>query len=132
MAAATRHFRDGSLLEENGRLANADQLFGFAAECGIKSVLVQLPGHAAEGSLSPGLRQHVNDLWDHAAVNSIHRRYRGLLVVLKRLPNPFSDWSPDQRYGPDDAVSEGALELHRRAAVRVLGSIGLSGARRED
>ena len=37
--AATRHFRDGQLLESEDRLSNADQLFGFAAECAIKAAL---------------------------------------------------------------------------------------------
>jgi hypothetical protein len=38
--AAMRHWQDATLLDESRRLANADQLYGFAAECGLKSALV--------------------------------------------------------------------------------------------
>lgn len=38
--AANRHYRDGNLLMANGRQANAGQLYGFTAECGIKWLLV--------------------------------------------------------------------------------------------
>lgn len=129
--AATRHFRDGALLEESRRVANADQLFGFAAECGIKSALVELPGFVAGGRLSPSYHKHINELWDFVPLQGMQKRYRGLLAVLKGLHQPFADWSTDQRYEPDDVVTDGALERHRSAAKRILGSVGLSGARRE-
>lgn len=38
--AAIRHYNDGELLINNDRQANAGQLYGFAAECGIKWLLV--------------------------------------------------------------------------------------------
>ena len=129
--AATRHFRDAVLLEQNRRLANADQLFGFAAECAIKRALVELPGFLAGGRLAPAYHKHVNHLWDSVQVQGIHKRYPNLLRVLKGLPQPFSDWSTDQRYGPDGLVEGAALKRHRQAAVRILGSVGLSGARAE-
>ena len=104
-AAATRHFRDGALLEESRRIANADQLFGFAAECAIKSALVELPGFLAGSTIAPAYHKHINQLWDFVPLQGIQRRYRGLGVVLKGLPRPFADWSADQRYGPDGVVT---------------------------
>ena len=129
--AATRHFRDGALLEESRRVANADQLFGFAAECAIKSALVELPGFRAGGTLAPAYHKHVNQLWDFVPLQGIQRRYRGLVVVLKGLQKPFADWSTDQRYGPDGVVTGEAMGRHRQAAARVLGSVGLNGSRGE-
>lgn len=130
-AAATRHFQDGALLENGRRISNADQLFGFAAECAIKSALVDLPAFVAGGTLAPPYHKHVNQLWDLACLQGIQKRYPGLVVVLKRLPQPFANWSTDQRYGPDTVVTGEAVTRHHQAAVRVLGSVGLNGVRRE-
>lgn len=131
VAAATRHFRDGALLEDNRRVANADQLFGFAAECAIKSALVSLPGCAGSGVLAQKYREHVDRLWDLAPLQDIQRRHRGLVVVLRGLQRPFGDWSTDQRYAREGAVSGEALSRHRQAAARVLGSVGVGGTRGE-
>ena len=129
--AATRHFRDAALLEENRRVANADQLFGLAAECAIKRALVELPGFLAGGRLLPAYHKHVNHLWDSVQVQGIQRRYPKLVVLLKGLRQPFYDWSADQRYGPDDVVTGEAIDRHRQAAARILGSVGLNGTRAE-
>jgi hypothetical protein len=129
--AATRHFRDAALLEESRRVANADQLFGFAAECAIKQALVDLPGFRAGGTLAPAYHKHVNQLWDLVPLQNIPRRYGGLVVVLKGLRQPFADWSTDQRYGADGVVTGEAMGRHRRAAARILGSVGLNGTRGE-
>ena len=129
--AATRHFRDGALLEKSRRVANADQLFGFAAEGAIKRALVELPGFLAGGRLAPAYHKHVNQLWDCVHLQGIQRRYPRLVVVLKGLPQPFADWSTDQRYGPDGVVTDEAMGRHRQAAARVLGSVGLNGTRGE-
>ena len=129
-AAANRHFRDAALLERSRRFANADQLFGFAAECAIKRALMGLPGFLSGDKLAQAYHKHVDDLWDSVQLQSVQRRYPALVFQLKRR-SPFSDWSTDQRYGPDDAVSAAALERHRSAAKRILGSVGLNGARAE-
>lgn len=126
-AAAARHFRDGRLLEKNQRISNADQLFGFAAECAIKSALVGLPGFAAHGDLLREYQQHIDVLWGRVLLQSLQRRFRTLYAVLTSERKAFDDWSTGYRYGPDDAVTEGVLERHHRAAKRVLGSIGIQG-----
>jgi hypothetical protein len=130
-AAGLRHYRDGELLSDSLRIANADQLYGFAAECAIKRALVSLPGCANSGILASKYREHVERLWDLAQVQGIQKRYPKLMTVLKNLRHPFADWSTNQRYERDDVVTEDALRRHRRAAARVLGSVGLSGTRGE-
>lgn len=129
--AATRHFRDAVLLRDSRRVVNADQLFGFAAECAIKRALVELPGFVAGGRLAPAYHKHINDLWHIVQLQSIQKRYPKLVVLLKGLPQPFHDWSTYQRYGPDSSVTGEALDRHRQAAGRILGSVGLNGARTE-
>ena len=41
-SAAKRHWNDGETLTKRERLDNADQLFGFSAECALKSALNSL------------------------------------------------------------------------------------------
>ncbi len=125
--AAMRHFNDAVTLEEHERLANADQLFGFAAECGIKSALVA----SSNQNLAGKHREHVDRLWGLASLQSFSPRFRSLIVVLRALEQPFSDWSTDHRYLADDVVSAEMLARHRKAAKRVLGSVGLTGTRRK-
>jgi len=124
--AAIRHFRDGGFLSERGSLDNADQLYGFAAECAIKSALITLPGCLAEGNLAEKFREHVEQLWDRAGLQSLQRRYPNLLKFL-RGPRPFGDWSTIHRYGPDGAITSEVHDRHREAAKRLLGSVRLTG-----
>jgi hypothetical protein len=130
-AAAIRHFRDAGLLEQGHRIANADQLFGFAAECAIKRVLVEFPGFAADGKLSGAYHKHVDVLWNSVPVQSIQKRYPRLAALLRGLPQPFHDWSTANRYGPEGVTSIEAMNRHRQAAARILGSVGLTGTRAE-
>lgn len=128
--AAVRHFRDARLLESHQRFSNADQLFGFAAECGIKSALLVALGRRSDDDLPDEYWLHVERLWLRAALQSVHRRYPKLVALLKGMSQPFHDWSTRRRYQADDAVTQEAFERHRDAARRVLGSVGLTGALR--
>lgn len=124
--AAVRHFQDGRLLEGERRVSNADQLFGFAAECAIKHALASVLGNT--GPEVP--RQHIERLWDVVAPQRLQRRYPSLVPVLRSLRDPFHDWSTDRRYETDEAVTAESLKRHRDAARRVLGSVGLTGSLR--
>ena len=128
-AAAVRHFVDGRLLEANSRIANADHLFGLAAECAIKSVLANFSSFLHGGVLASAYRKHVDELWMLVPLQGIQRRYGALVTVLRALHGPFADWSTAQRYAADGVVTAEAIERHREAAKRVLGSVGLIGAR---
>ncbi len=124
-AAALRHWQDADLLAKQGRRANADQLYGFAAECGIKSAL-QACGSA--GQIGRKHRRHIDELWDAARVQPIQKTFSGLASLLQ-LKNPFHDWSTDARYGTGE-VTEEALNRHRVCAQRILSAARLGGARR--
>lgn len=121
-ASAVRHWRDGNLLQDNGRTANADQLYGFAAECALKSVLI-----LAAGGVDEFQRQHIDVLWDRMPLLRVHRGYPSVVAVLRRA-NPFADWTTNQRYGADGLVRLPAVVLHRQAAARLLGAVGLTGS----
>ena len=85
--AHRRHWEDAELLYNCERWANADQLYGFRAECGLKAVMRSL-GMPAE---TPGqYRKHVQGLWpifEDFAKDRDGGRYPDLLPDSK----PFSD-----------------------------------------
>lgn len=127
--AALRHWRDGVLLERETRPSNANQLYGFAAECAIKSALVGSPGFVdADDQLMNRYREHIDTLWDRVPLQSIQRRFPGLAAVLQ-LANPFKEWTTDHRYAADDAGTPAARVRHRDTARRLMGAVGLLGVR---
>ena len=127
--AALRHWHDAQLLEEDNRVENADHLYGFAAECAIKKVLVVLPTYSTTGILEETYKAHVNILWGKVNYQSLHKSYPRLSALLKST-NPFSDWHVKQRYAADCEISKVAMESHKKSARRLLGSVNLNGVRR--
>lgn len=118
--AALRHYHDAELLIEQSRLANADQLYGFAAECAIKLAW------SSRNSECP--HTHINELWDKIPLQKLQKLYPALLSILKQ-PNPFVNWSVSQRYESDQIVNVQTVEGHRKSAKRILGCVGLIGGR---
>lgn len=127
--AALRHWHDAQLLEKEERVANADHLYGFAAECAIKKVLVVLPAFSTTGLLEEEYKKHVNSLWEKVNYQSLHKSYPKLSALLKST-NPFSDWHVKQRYFAEGQISKAAMESHKKSASRLLGSVNLNGLRR--
>jgi hypothetical protein len=125
--AAIRHWLDAQQLEQTGRRANADHLYGFAAECAVKVAIIAATGSA----LSDHHRRHIEVLWDRAALQGVQKRYPTLAALLK-LANPFADWSVDQRYDDGAAITAERVARHRTAARRLLGCVGLTVAVREE
>lgn len=75
-AAAHRHYADAAHLLGEARYPNADHLAGFAAECGLKTIMLDTealvmkddkPHYLAEDG-KPGSRAtvHINGLWEQA------------------------------------------------------------------
>lgn len=126
--AAVRHWHDACLLESEERLPNSDQLFGIAAECAIKFALAQMPNCVQAGRLAKHYREHVDVLWDQIPLQNLQKRFPGLVAVAK-ANKPFADWSTDQRYEPDASISPAAVQSHREATKRLLGSLSLLGRR---
>jgi len=121
VAAARRHFSDGTLLRDTKRLPNADQLFGLSVECALKAFAVALgvpvdPG----GELAEhAYKTHVNILWDMLRGLATGRRGAWFFA---RLPegSPFSDWNIAQRYWDDQSVRPSAVEDHFKAARSIM------------
>jgi hypothetical protein len=130
-SAAARHWSDAEHLFDALRLDNADQLFGFAAECALKTVLFAELAPDAGGELPKGYYVHIDELWDRVSNASLRKRYPTVHALLK-LPNPFSNWCVDQRYGESESVVKDQVEVHRKMAQRLLGAAQLHGIRSKD
>lgn len=115
-ASARRHLRDADLLEQERRVANAGHLYGCAAECGVKALLVG-QGIPTDPDGSPmrtsGVREHVNRLV--GAVSS--RLASKYLAVIPNIQH-FDDWRIDHRYYAEAAIPT-SLQKWKAAACEV-------------
>ena len=97
--AHSRHWEDAELLYDDQRWANADQLYGFSAECGLKAVMQSqgMPVDAAGTPTEDQHRKHVQELWQ-----TCETFLQGRLApqYLRLLPGnaPFADWSHHDPY----------------------------------
>ena len=117
--AHRRHWEDAELLFASERLGNADHLYGFSAECGLKAVMTALGMQLGPAGKPPReYRKHVRELWpEFEEFASRHRGGR----YLNELPteSPFSDWSHHDRDARDGHPGAAAVGRHRRAARRI-------------
>lgn len=118
--AHRRHWEDAELLFVANRLANADQLYGFSAECGLKAVMRRL-GMPVDPSGSPKEqthRKHVQDLWPE--FHAFAQQRRGTRYS-RHLPskNPFSNWSHHDRYAHRGYANKRGVGEHRDAAREI-------------
>ncbi|MCE2542715.1 MAG: SAM-dependent methyltransferase [Acidobacteria bacterium] len=120
MDAHRRHWEDGELLFNNERWANADQMYGFSAECGLKAVMKYL-GMTVDTAGVPEekYRKHVQELWP---IFIDYAERRGGKRYLRRLPpgEPFADWSHHDRYAHRATFTKDSVEPHQAAAQRIL------------
>ncbi len=131
--AVTRHWEDAELLCNNQRWANADHLYGVAAECAIKAVMVMLGMETKPDDGSPiesRHKKHINRIWGEFSTFAAGRnegRYSGMLPA----GTPFADWDVAQRYAARCEFSEERVTPHRAAACsvrRILGRAKLDGS----
>jgi hypothetical protein len=131
--AARRHLTDAETLFNQGRLANAGQLYGFVAECGLKAMLLAcgvtpdadggIPrDHPARQSKPHPLRQHMPSLTGSIAAHGQlipdgqqATRYMATMLSLWH----FNDWSVDHRYWRDAALPLASVARWRHAAQEV-------------
>ena len=120
-----RHWQDAELLFGLGRLANADHLYGVAAECGLKRLM-----HAFGMTLTPdggpqnkSDRVHVmeanrpGNAWDrYESYRSGH--HQGTHYGLP-TPSPFLDWDVSQRYAHQRDIDAPRVKPHRTGAAIV-------------
>jgi hypothetical protein len=118
--AHRRHLRDADFLLSASRLANADHLYGMAAECGLKRLMLAFdmatrPSDGAPVNIQD--RAHVDKLWVR------YETYRSGRVdgVQLGLPSstPFDDWCVSQRYAHEDGFDRARVAPHQTGAHAV-------------
>ena len=114
--AHERHWGDANSLFDQGRWANADLLYDYSAECGLKAVMLSL-GMRVDPQGSPvttAHRNHVQFLWPEFKSFVAGQIGKGL---LRRLPagEPFADWSHHDRYAHHEHCDRAAADRHREA-----------------
>lgn len=129
--SARRHFQDAGTLLGGNRQGNAGQLFGIAAECGIKAILVasnvpvdtegsigRLPGIKGKGFKEhlPDLGRTLTDLMGSIPDSRTATRY---LSALSNLSH-FSDWRIEHRYWCDAALPIASVTRWQSAAGEVM------------
>ena len=119
--AHRRHWRDAELLYCCERWGNADHLFGFSAECGLKAVMVRLGMMALDehGNLERKYRKHFPSLWtEFSQFADGHLKARDLRLLPEG--KSFSDWSVYNRYSRLGFTERQSVDRHRNAASKIL------------
>lgn len=118
--AHRRHLGDADHLFSALRLANADHLYGMAAECGLKRLMIAfgMELRATDGAPKErDDREHADKVWIR------YETYRSghLQGVQYELPSnsPFFDWNVSQRYEPSERFYYARIEPHKAAAHAV-------------
>lgn len=115
-----RHWRDAELLFENQRWANADHLYGMAAECGLKSLMrsFDMPFDSDKDSpMRDKDRKHIDKIWmRYEGYRSGHQLGPGYALSSG---NPFQDWDVAQRYANESLFTQERVKPHREAAEEV-------------
>lgn len=132
--AARRHFSDASFLDSHNRKPNAGQLFGIAAECGLKAIAIGC-GLKTEsdgtiknpvGTRGRGFKDHMPDL-HNALIQFGHllpdgRSSSRYLAMMPNLTG-LSDWAIEQRYWSEVACPVASLSRWQLAANEVMVAI---------
>ncbi|MCP2164557.1 HEPN domain-containing protein [Goodfellowiella coeruleoviolacea] len=111
--AARRHHADAVFLHDAGRLANADHLAGFAAECALKAILVEYLGGEVNPNGPPTHRdlpnrefRHLPGVWNLIGMVAQGRGGAQFLPLIQ-ASNPFSlhRWNVNERYSDGRHIS---------------------------
>ncbi|MDR1004684.1 MAG: hypothetical protein LBL97_06745 [Prevotellaceae bacterium] len=111
--AFLRHWEDAEYLFQGNRMPNADQLYGYSAECGLKA-LMKAFGMPAQ--LPTQDRVHLPDTWvRYAAYQS------GANAPAYTLPssNPFGNWDISNRYAHRSSINQNDVQRHQQAVISI-------------
>lgn len=117
--AHKRHWDDAERLFTAQRWANADHLYGMAAECGLKRLMLEfgMPVDAAGSPNEKSDRTHVNSIWAR------YESYRSGNVAGAKYGlaagNPFDNWHVSDRYAHQHSFNQPSTRAHQQGAQQV-------------
>ncbi|MFF3130159.1 hypothetical protein [Streptomyces mirabilis] len=133
--AGERHYGDASYLHGDGRLLNADHLFGLAVECLMKALLLRFGGAGGVSMTDRRNRPAKLPWWDNPATGDreplrhIDQMCSALPLLLQGRPGPsldealtrvsadFDKWVVDDRYTDGTHLDLELLARRREAAT---------------
>lgn len=124
--AYQRHHKDAETLFAQNRYPNADQLYGLAAECAIKAVMVGIAPSLVDNNgdfKNQSDKLHVNLLWSHFGRFIHGRSHSAYCSILPISLNPFQSWSINQRYAHQKHVRKRQVEIHRIAVNQSISKL---------
>lgn len=136
--AARRHLSDAEHLCAVGRLPNADHLGGFAAECGLKALAVEvLGGRIGEGwarhpLTDDPIKSHMGrrgQLWTEITSLAAGRQEPEIMALFTAT-DPFQDWDVSDRYSDGTHLNNAVVSNHLESArlvIRALEAALISG-----
>lgn len=118
--AHERHWADAENLFQAQRWANADHLYGMAAECGLKRMMLAfgMPYDAArDRPMYQQDRVHASGVWARfESYSSGHAQ--GVGYVLSAA-NPFHDWDVSDRYAHQSNFDQARAQSHQSGANEI-------------
>lgn len=118
--AHQRHWHDAEHLFQSQRWANADHLYGMAAECGLKSLMSVFGMIVDSGTGSPTNKKdwkHANEVWARfETYRSGHPQGAGFALSPR---NPFSLWEVADRYANQSNFNQARVQGHQAGAQEV-------------
>ncbi|GAA2347281.1 hypothetical protein GCM10010246_37420 [Streptomyces cuspidosporus] len=136
--AGERHYEDAAYLHGDGRLLNADHLFGLAVECLMKALLKRFAGahgvsmrnsggsesdrlwwddpHARNQNRKRKTLGHVNEMREALPLLLDGRPGLSLTEALRRVSQDFEKWIVDDRYTDGTHLDRALLSRRQEAA----------------
>lgn len=118
--AHRRHWDDAQYLYRDRRWANADHLYGMAAECGLKLLMLKfgMPYDGTKGRPSKkDDRVHADGVW--ARFESYRQGHvLGTGYALSTV-NPFANWEVADRYVHQSNFVQARVQDHQIGAQQV-------------
>jgi len=118
--AHERHWDDAERLLQAQRWANADHLYGMAAECGLKRLMLAfgMPYDARKDRPASGQdRVHADGAWARfESYRSGHTRGAGYVLPANA---PFDNWDVSDRYAHQSNFDRALATRHQAGAQAV-------------
>ena len=115
--AHQRHWVDAEHLLQAQRWANADHLYGMAAECGLKQLMLAFGMNVNPATGSPVDNKdwkHANNIWTRfESYRSGHAQGTGYALPPS---NPFATWDVADRYAHQANFDQARAQGHQAGA----------------